>query len=95
MTSIVLFTAAGLVAGLLVGAALARWQPAFPALFFAGVVVFLLWSISAAWDGDGIDSLTGLTGFFALLGWIAGIVGGIGVRRTKRRRTVQRTLQKT
>ena len=42
MTSIVLFAAAGLVAGLVLGAALSRWQPAFPALFFAGVDVFLL-----------------------------------------------------
>ena len=89
MTSIVLFAAAGLLAGLVLGAALARWQPAFPALFFAGVVVFLVWSVAAAWDSDGIDSLTGLTGLLALLGWIAGIVGGIGVRRSQRRRTLQ------
>ena len=88
MTSIVLFTAAALLVGIVFGSALSRWQPAFPALFLAGVVVFLAWSVVAVWSTDGIDTLTALTGFFSLLGWIVGIVGGIGLRRKKRRRGV-------
>jgi hypothetical protein len=88
---IVLLAVAGLLAGIVVGAALSRWAPAFPALFFVGVLVFLGWSIGAAWDGDGVDWLSGLTALFALLGWIAGIVLGIGVRRTQRRRDLARS----
>jgi len=87
VTSILLFTAAAFVLGAILGAALARWQPAFPALFLAGVVVFLAWSVVAVWSANGVDTLTALTGFFALLGWIAGIVGGIGLRRQKGRRS--------
>jgi hypothetical protein len=86
VTSIVLFTAAALVLGVVFGAALSRWQPAFPALFLAGVVVFLAWSVVAVWSTDGIDTMTALAGFFALLGWIVGIVSGIGLRRKQRRR---------
>ena len=85
MTSIVLFTAAALVLGVVFGSALARWQPAFPALFLAGVVVFLAWSVVAVWSADGVGTMTALTGFFALFGWIVGIVGGIGFRRRPRR----------
>ena len=91
MTSIVLFTLAALVPGAVLGAALARWQPAFPALILAGVVVFLAWSVVAVWSPDGVGTMTALTGFFALFGWIAGIVVGIGVRRQKRRRGLTRT----
>ncbi len=93
MTSILLYAAVALGAGLVLGSALSRWQPAFPALFFAGVVVFLTWSVFAVWDDNGLDTASGLSGFFALLGWIAGIVGGIGFRRQKRRRGLRtRTL---
>jgi hypothetical protein len=88
--SIFLYTAAALVAGLVLGSGLSRWQPAFPALFVAGVVVFLVWSVFAVWDDNGLDTVSGLSGFFALLGWLVGIVGGIGVRR-QRRRGVTRT----
>ena len=88
MTSILLFTAAALLLGIVFGSALSRWQPAFPALFLAGVVVFLGWSVVAVWSTDGIDTLSALTGFFSLLGWIVGIVGGIGLRRKKHRRGV-------
>jgi hypothetical protein len=91
VTSILIYTAAALVAGLLIGSTLSRWQPAFPALFFAGVVVFLVWSVYAVWNDNGLDTITGLTGFFALLGWIAGIVAGIGVRRQHHRRGMTRT----
>jgi hypothetical protein len=87
VTSIVLYTVAAAVLGVVFGWAFARWQPAFPALFLMGVVVFLVWSVVAVWSGDGVDTLTALTGFFALFGWIAGIVGGIGFRRQKRRRS--------
>jgi hypothetical protein len=93
VTSIVLFTAGALVLGVVFGSALSRWQPAFPALFLAGVVVFLGWSVVAVWSADGIDTTTALTGFFSLLGWIVGIVGGIGLRRTKRRRGVRTRTQ--
>ena len=88
MTSIVLYTGAAVVLGVVFGWAFARWQPAFPALFLAGVVVFLAWSVVAVWSADGIDTLSALTGFFSLLGWIVGIVGGIGLRRKKHRRGV-------
>jgi len=88
VTSIVLFTAAALLVGIVFGSALSRWQPAFPALFLAGVVVFLAWSVVAVWSTDGIDTMTALTGFFSLLGWIVGIVSGIGLRRKQRRRGV-------
>ena len=81
-----LFTASTLLLGIVVGLALSRWQPAFPALFLAGVVVFLAWSVVAVWSDDGVGTATALTGFSALLGWIAGIVAGIGFRRQKRRR---------
>jgi len=92
VTSIVLFTAA-LVAGVAFGSALSRWQPAFPALFLAGVVVFLAWSVVAVWSDDGVGTMTALTGFFALFGWIVGIVGGIGFRRQKRRRGLRTRTQ--
>ena len=93
MTSIVLFTAGALVAGVVFGSALSRWQPAFPALFLAGVVVFLAWSVIAVWSDDGVGTMTALTGFFALFGWIAGIVCGIGFRRQKRRRGLRTRTQ--
>ena len=93
MTSIVLFTAGALVAGVVFGSALSRWQPAFPALFLAGVVVFLAWSVIAVWSDDGVSTMTALTGFFALFGWIAGIVCGIGFRRQKRRRGLRTRTQ--
>ncbi len=80
-----LYTTAALLGGLVLGSALSRWQPAFPALFFAGVIVFLVWSVFAVWDDNGLETATGLAGFFALLGWIAGIVAGIGFRRQRRR----------
>gem|GEM_PF-2675889 len=86
MTSIVLYTAAALLLGIVFGSALSRWQPAFPALFLAGVVVFLASSVFAVWSDNGVGTGTALTGVFALLGWIVGIVGGIGFRRQKRRR---------
>jgi hypothetical protein len=91
VTSILIYAAVAFAAGLVLGSALARWQPAFPALFFAGVVVFLVWSVVAVWDENGLDTTTALAGFFALLGWIAGIVAGIGVRRQHHRRDVTRT----
>ena len=47
MTSIVLFTAVALVLGIVLGSVLSRWQPAFPPLFLAGVVVFLAWDLVA------------------------------------------------
>jgi hypothetical protein len=93
VTSIVLFTAAAFVAGVVFGSALSRWQPAFLALFLTGVGVFLAWSVVAVWSADGVGTMTALTGFFALFGWIAGIVGGIGVRRQKRRRGLRTRTQ--
>jgi hypothetical protein len=93
VTSIVLFTAVALVLGIVLGSVLSRWQPAFPALFLAGVVVFLAWSVVAVWSAEGIDTVTALTGFFSLLGWIVGIVGGIGFRRQKRRRGLRTRAQ--
>jgi hypothetical protein len=89
VTSIVLYTLAALVSGLVLGSALSRWQPAFPALFFAGVLVFLVWSVFAIWDDNGLETGTGVAGLLALLGWIVGIVGGIGVRRQRRRTALQ------
>jgi hypothetical protein len=93
VTSIVLFTAAAVLLGIVFGSALSRWQPAFPALFLVGVVVFLAWSVVAVWSDNGVDTVTALTGLFALLGWIAGIVGGIGFRRQKRRRGLRTRTQ--
>jgi hypothetical protein len=93
VTSIVLYTASALLLGVVFGSALSRWQPAFPALFLAGVVVFLAWSVVAVWSDNGVDTMTALTGFFALFGWIAGIVGGIGFRRQKRRRGLRTRAQ--
>ena len=83
-----LFTAAAVQLGIVFGSALSRWQPAFPALFLVGVVVFLAWSVVAVWSDNGVDTVTALTGFFSLLGWIVGIVSGIGLRRRQRRRGV-------
>ncbi len=88
-----LFIAAALLLGVASGSALSRWQPAFPALFLAGVVVFLAWSVVAVWSANGVDTVTALSGFLALLGWIAGIVGGIGFRRQKRRRGLRTRTQ--
>ena len=89
VTAIVLLLLAGLLAGGFVGTALAAWKPAFPTLFLAGVTVFLVWSGLEAWSGSDDDTVGALAGFFALVGWIAGITAGIGVRRQQRRRALR------
>ena len=81
---VVLFAAAGVAAGGAFALLLARWRHAFPALFLAGVAVFLAWTTFDAWGDDDEGTVGALTAFFALLGWIAGVTAALTARRGRR-----------
>jgi hypothetical protein len=81
MGTIVLLAAAGVVVGGALALTLSRWQHAFPALFLAGVGTFLAWNAVELWRDEGGSTLGLLAGFFALLGWIAGVMAALTARR--------------
>jgi hypothetical protein len=81
MGTILLLAAAGVFVGGVCALALARWRHAFPALFLAGVGVFLAWNAVELWRDESSTTLGMLAGFFALLGWIAGVMAALTARR--------------
>ena len=84
MAAVILACGAGLALGGFLAAALSRWQPAFPALFLAGVAAFLAWNAIGLWRDSGDDAAAVLAAFSALVGWIVGVTAGLTARRGRR-----------